>query len=85
MLVYAQQFTLDDRTVYVTCCERCSAIVGELDKGEIQAVSTGKYGKVLCFDCEQKSCEVCQNELSERDQKGGQSVCWFCRIMMGRG
>jgi hypothetical protein len=80
MLVYAQQFTLDDRVVYMTSCERCGAVIGELDAGEVAGLATGRYGKVLCYECEDLSCPICQKELYSRDAGAlrENGTCWFC-------
>lgn len=79
MVVICTQYTLDDRIVYTTSCERCSSVIGELDAEEVLALSTGRYGKVLCFECESVSCKACQKELTDDERSLGIGVCWFCQ------
>lgn len=71
-----------DRIIMSVPCERCSTIVGDLGPDEVVALLSGKYGRVLCFDCEEESCPSCQKELTLADKRelevnGG--VCWFCQ------
>lgn len=69
-----------DKMVMAVPCERCGAIIGDLAIDEVCALLSGKYGKVLCFDCEESSCSNCQKELVQQDDNSvlDNGVCWFC-------
>jgi len=82
MVVYCQSYEIEPgRVVHSTACERCGAIIGNLDYSEVVALSTGKYGPVLCFECEEKSCPSCQKELTGPDKytMDNYGVCWYCK------
>lgn len=85
MVVYFQQFRISDKVVYTTACQRCGSVIGDLSGDEVAALSTGKFGPVLCFDCEVNSCAICHKELTEREWSeelpcgyGDGVMCWFC-------
>lgn len=80
MVVYGEYREEGDRLIMSVPCGRCGAIIGDLAVDEVKALLSGRYGKVLCFDCEERSCPRCQKELSTADgytiEMDG--VCWFC-------
>lgn len=80
MVVYGEYREEGNRIIMAVPCERCGSIVGDLDVDEVVALMTGKYGKVLCFDCEERSCSCCQKELVAADAYTVEmdGVCWYC-------
>jgi hypothetical protein len=78
MVVYAEYREVGDRLVATTACQRCSTVIGELSIDEVSALSTGRYGPVLCFDCEEESCVICQKELTLNETITLRTICWFC-------
>lgn len=88
VVLYAEYREVGDRLVATTACHRCGTIVGDLSVDEVMALSTGKYGPVLCFECEDKSCHRCHKELTPREvemnsiDEEGFLICWFCDVLV---
>lgn len=54
MVVQCEAKRIHRKTVYrLHCCE-CHEYVGDIDKDELQHLMTGKYGRVVCWRCEDR-------------------------------
>lgn len=80
MVVYATQEVIGGKSVFEVNCERCGDVIGILSGDEVLAVSTGKYGQLLCPKCDDSACPACKQALVGRDEEYMQNfgVCWFC-------
>lgn len=54
MVVNAEGCRIGRQLFYNLYCRECGKFVGRIDARELQSLMTGVYGRVICFDCEER-------------------------------
>lgn len=83
MIIKGDFLQVGDKVIFQSRCSVCNEPADELSGQEVSALVTGKWGPVLCKNCQDNTCPTCgftmigTRAITYLKEVG---ECYFCRV-----